>query len=222
MPAYESPYDVDTDIVIKSIRKVAECFDICGHFRILGGEPFLNQHLKEIIAEVPSEKCLKVSIPTNASIVPDDLELYARLREKRVTVVMGGYPSSAESQRKLISVLDQEGVMYELPHSDTWINYGEAVSRERSRKEHVRQFARCRLRAKSVLNGVMYYCPRHAHGFDLGIIPRNAGEYVDLLNNTASQNRREVRRLMWRHAPIEACKYCLRGIEKEEEIPRGV
>lgn len=221
MPAYEKPYDVDTDIIIRSIHKIGECFDICGQFRILGGEPLLNPNLKTIVAEIPSEKCLKISIPTNATIIPQDPELYSLLRNKRVTMVMGGYPSSAESQKKLIATLEREGIMYELPHSDAWINYGEVLRRERSEKELVRQFARCRLRSKSVLNGVMYYCPRHAHGCDLGIIPRNSGEYVDLLNNTADQNRREIRRLMWRHAPVEACRYCLRGTDEETGIPRG-
>lgn len=221
MPCYEKPYDVDSEIVVKSIQKLGECFDTCGQFRLLGGEPFLHPDLKRFIAEVPSKKCKKISIPTNATIVPQDPDLYEQLRQKQVTVVLGNYPSAAATQRELIAKLEREGVMYEIPQPGTWINFGEAVNYNREEKDLTRQFARCNLRSKSILDGVMYYCPRHGHGYDLGIIDRKPSEYVDILHNTKAQNRRQIRRLMWRHRPIEACKYCLRGTDDAVTIMRG-
>ena len=89
MPLYNKPYDVDSDTIIHSIRKLSECFDACGQMRILGGEPFLHPDLKRFVAELPSHKCKKISIPTNATIVPQDPELYEILRQKKVVIVMG-------------------------------------------------------------------------------------------------------------------------------------
>lgn len=221
MPLYDRPYDIDSETVIQSIRKISECFDACGQFRILGGEPFLHPELKRFISEIPEYKCKKISIPTNATIVPQDDELYDVLRRKNAVIVLGNYPSATETQQKLINRLEFEGIKYEIPKSDTWINYGELIKHNCKEKELKKQFARCNLRSKSLLNGVMYYCPRQGHSCDLGIVEPNSSEIVDVLNNTTRQNRRELRRLMWRHKPIETCKYCLRGTDKEATIPRG-
>ena len=221
MPYYEHPYDIDSETVIASIRKISECFDACEHFRLLGGETFLHPDLKRFIAEIPSEKCKKISIPTNATIVPNDPELYELLRKKRVTVLIGNYPAALETQEELIKRLEQERVMYEVPAPGTWTNYGKPIDYGRNKQALTEQFARCDLRNKSILNGVMYYCARYGHGYDLGIIDRKPGEYVDIFHNTTAQNRREICRLMWRHRPIEACKYCLRGTDKAIKIPRG-
>lgn len=221
MPLYDKPYDIDREMVINSIRKISECFDVCGNFRLLGGEPFLHPELKRFIAAIPSEKCKRVSIPTNAMIVPQDPELYHLLRLKNVTVVIGNYPTATASQQQLIARLEKEKVSYEISNQDAWIDYGKAIAHNRSKAELKKQFRQCNLRSKSLLNGFVYYCPRHAHGFDLGIVERKNSESVDLLHNSSSQNRRQLRRLMWRRKPIEACKYCLRGTDRATNISRG-
>lgn len=221
MPLYNKPYDVDSDTVIHSIRKLSECFDACGQMRILGGEPFLHPDLKRFVAELPSHKCKKISIPTNATIVPQDPELYEILRQKKVVIVMGNYPSAAKTQQELITRLELEGIQYEIPKPGTWINYGEPIDHNHTLRERTKQFACCNLRSKSLLNGVMYYCPRQGHGCDLGIIDKIEGEFVDVVNNTTAQNRKQLRRLMWRHKPVEACKYCLRGTNEAVSISRG-
>lgn len=221
MPYYNTPYDINSDIIIRSIKKVCDCIDTCGQLRILGGEPFLHPDIKKIISEIPDEKFRKISIPTNATIVPQDPELFELLRKKRVTLVIGNYPAASKTQNELIAKLDEEGVSYELPQQEMWINYGKPVKSNRNEKALMKQFARCNLRSKSLLNGILYYCPRHSHGFDIGIMDRKPGEYVDVLNNSKAQNRRQIRRLMWRHRPIEACKYCLRGTEEAVKISRG-
>lgn len=221
MPLYNKPYDIDTDIIIRSIKKICECFDVCGQIRILGGEPFLHPELKRIIAEIPVDKCKKISIPTNATIVPEDRELYKLLREKNVVIALGNYPSALDSQQELVKRLKAEGVRYEFPKSNTWIDYGEVINYNRQKKELAKQFTRCNLRSKSLLNGVVYYCPRYAHGSDIGVIKQTDSECVNILDNTNKQNRRELRKLMWRHTPVEACKYCLRGTNMAIDVNRG-
>lgn len=68
---------------------------------------------------------------------------------------------------------------------------------------------------------MMYYCPRAGHGHDLGVVCCKRGECVDLLHNTKRQNHRQIRRLMWRMRPVEACRYFQRGTEEAVKIPRG-
>lgn len=101
------------------------------------------------------------------------------------------------------------------------MDYGPVADHRVGAKELQRQFIRCYIPCKSLFNGRLYYCPHSAHGQDLGLIGCKPGEYVDALHNKNAQNRRQICRLMWRHRPIETCRYCLRGTDKAVEIPRG-
>lgn len=221
MQYYDAPYDVELDGILVSMRKVNAILDRCDEYKILGGEPFLYPHLAAVLEEIPSEKCGRVILFTNATIIPKDPALFDVMRRKRVVVTISNYPAARETQKKLIDTLERENVLYRVINSNTWIDHGPPVDHRTSAKELQRQFIRCFLPCKILFNGCLYYCPRSGHGQDLGLIVRKSGEYVDVLHNTNAQNRRQIRRLMWRRRPIEACKYCLRGTDKAVEIPRG-
>lgn len=224
IPLYTRPYDIDSEIILQSISKICECFDVCGEFVILGGEPFLYPDLKKIVEVIPSYKCKKILIPTNATIIPQDSDLYEVLRKKNVIIILGNYPSCAKAQKEIIERLEHEKIKYVIFKPGTqiaWTNYGKPIDYNRSKRELIKQFAKCNSCCKSLLNGMAYYCPRLGHGCDLKIIEKKSGEFVDVLNNTTAQNRRQLRRLMWRHKPVEACKYCLRGTDEAYAIARG-
>ena len=80
--------------------------------------------------------------------------------------------------------------------SGSWRDYGELADHGAAAKELDRQFIRCDMPCKSLLNGNLYYCPRSGHGYDLGMIEGKDGEYVDLLSNSKIRNKRQIRRLM--------------------------
>lgn len=223
MQYYEKPYHLDRETLLTSVRKLVESFDACDHLKLLGGEPFLYPDLKDVLEAIPREKLGKITIATNGTVIPTDPELFAVMRRKRVTVFFSNYAISQDTQQQFIELLEHKGITYEVAHSPAWIDYGAPVlsSRERGRCDLQRQFLNCHIVCKSLLNGCLYYCPRSGHGYDLGIIDRKPGEYVDILHNTTARNRREIRRLMWRHRPVEACKYCQRGTAAAVKIPRG-
>lgn len=220
MPYYHETHDANKDELITAMRKLNESFDRCGNYNILGGEPFLNPDLKYFLKEVPSERCNNVQLITNATIIPDDPELYEVMRQKCVHVLISPYPSNEESQKRLIKKLEQENVMY-IVYTRQWTDYGGPENHDASVKETKKQFARCEEVCKNLLNGKLYYCFRSAHCDDLEISRAGRDEYVDLLNNTVKQNRREIHRLMWRHKPLSACQHCLRGTDRNVCIPRG-
>lgn len=220
MPYYRKPYDADKNQLIAAMRKFNESFDWCCEYNILGGEPFLNPDLKYFLQEAPSEKCNQVRVVTNATIIPDDPELYEIMRQKHIRVKISEYPCNEETKKKLIEKFKQEHIKYSIPR-DVWTLYGPPEDHGASAREVRKQFCRCKVVWKNLLNGKLYYCFRSSHCDDLGIAKADKGEYVDLLNNTAKQNRREVRRLMWRHRPVTACRYCLRATDQNIAIPKG-
>ena len=221
MPYYQKSYHVNKEELIAAMRKLNESFDYCDHYNILGGEPFLNPNLKYFLEEAPSEKCHLVQVLTNATIVPKDQELLDVMRRKQIHVVISPYPSNEQSQKRLIEILEKNEIPYNL-YNRPWTDYGAPTDHGNSEKNVRKQFCRCDEVCKNLLNGKLYYCFRSSHCDDLGLIKADKGSYVDLLNNTREQNRREIRRLMWRHRPVEACRYCLKGTFENREIIRGV
>ena len=202
MQYYDEPCHVDRDVILDSMRKL---------------------NLVAVLEEVPSEKCGKVNLATNGTVIPEDPALFEVLRRKRINVFISNYPAAQETQKELINALERENVSYKVAKSNTWIDYGPVTDHGACAEELQHQFIRGSAVSafKSLFNGCLYYCARSGHGQDLGLIARKSGEYVDVLRNTNAQNRREIRRLMWRHRPIEACKYCQRGTDQARKIPRG-
>ena len=109
MPYYPHPYHMDKDRLIAAMRKLNEAFDWCDRYNILGGEPFLNPDMKYYLEEVPAEKCNRVQLVTNATIVPDDPELFDVMRRKKVIVLLSQYPVNQQTQKKLIAALEAGG-----------------------------------------------------------------------------------------------------------------
>ena len=220
IPYYKEPAHLDKDRVIASIRKLDEASDRIFHLNILGGEPFLDPDLKYILEAVPSEKCDLVQIVTNATIIPSDPELIDVMRRKKVVVLMSGYSQTEGSRNAFIEMLKREGVAYHV-YYPAWTDFGAPQDYHHDQKELKRQFFACKESCHNLRDGKLYACFRSSHGSALGLVPCGEDEYVDLLNNSAKENRKQLRRLIWRHRPLLACQYCLRGTAKNVGIVRG-
>ena len=220
MPYYKKPNHLNKDRVIAAMRKLAEAATWFDHFNILGGEPFLNPDLKFIMEEIPAEKSRLVQVLTNATIIPKDPDLFDVMRRKGVHVVITPYPSNESIREQLIAVLEKENVAWNYYYPQ-WTDYGEPRDYQKSICELWRQFIRCDEVCKNLFDGKLYYCFRCAHIYDLGFCHCKRYESVDLLKNTTAQNRRQIQRLMWRHKPFAACRYCLKSTDQNVSIPRG-
>ena len=220
IPYYKEPAHLDKDRVIASIRKLDEAADRIFHLNILGGEPFLDPDLKYILEAVPSEKCDVVQIVTNATVIPSDPELIDVMRRKKVVVLMSGYSQTEKVRNAFIEMLTREGIAYRV-YYPVWTDFGAPQDYHHSRSELKRQFFACGESCHNLRDGKLYACFRSSHGSALGLVPCEKDEYVDLLNNTTKQNRKELRRLIWRRKPLAACQYCLRGTDKNVGIVRG-
>lgn len=220
MPYYKNPNHLNRDQVIASMRKLAEAVDWFDHFNILGGEPFLSPDLKYIMEAIPAEKSRLVQVLTNATIIPKDPELFDVMRRKNVHVVITPYPSNVVTREQLIAVLERENVAWNF-YNRPWTDYGEPRDYRKSPRELRNQFVRCDEVCRNLFDGRLYYCFRSAHICDLGFCQCGKGEAVDLMKNTIVQNRKQIRRLMWRHKSLMACRYCLKGTNQNISIPCG-
>ncbi len=223
---YEKPYDVDTDIILKSVKKITKCCTEIARFRILGGEPFCNPNLKDIIKILPKKKIRDIVIVTNGTLIPNDKELIKVMQDKHVRIEISDYANYSYKKYELLNFLVENDIEYSIYHTNNWYDYGEFKNYHRGESEIKEQFLSCDIPCRSILNGCLYYCPRAAHGYDLGLIGRNEDEYIDLLKNSNRKNKQEVKKLIKRQNSIEACKYCLYGtkdcklIKVAEQLPK--
>lgn len=209
MHLYEKPYNVDKDIIVNTLKKLNSCVDEVYLFRILGGEPFCNPELKYYLNELPVNKFKKIVIVTNGTLVPKDMELIKLIKQKNITIEISNYGKYSKKKEELINLLEKENINFNLVDSSrVWYDYGILENKNRKEEEVKQQFLDCNTHCKSILNGGIYYCPRHSHGIDLGIIKRNNDEFVDLINNNDKLNKKQLKKLMLRKKYVEACKYC--------------
>lgn len=220
IPYYKKPEDLDKNMIIASMRKLNESFDWCNYYSVLGGEPFLDPDLKYILEEVPRQKCNVLQIETNGMApIPDDPELFDVIRRKHIHVTFTEYPGNHNSIKQFSAVLDKENIPYSVQRPQ-WTDFGPPIDQKRGPKELLQQFIACQSRTMSVLNGKLYYCFRCAHLCDLGFCGPDKGA-IDLLHNSARQNRRAIRKMIGRCRPLVSCQYCLRGTAENVKIDRG-
>lgn len=67
-----------------------------------------------------------------------------------------------------------------------------------------------------IINGELHYCYRSAHGMDLGLIPRNESDFVNLLSGDSMEVRNKLKNFVGLEY-ISACDYC-NGARKSVEV----
>lgn len=222
IPQYKNPYHANLEVLIQTLKKIDECVDRIGEFSILGGEPFLYPNLVEVISAIPRDKIRNAHITTNGTIVPHDKKLLDIIREKNIEIWFSDYNCSSKTQKEFIELCEKENISYHVKKGMVWHTFGDGSTNfNRSEKELKKQFLLCFSICKSIINGCVYQCPIHSHGCNLGKFERKAGEYVDLLHNTKKQNRKQLKKLMWRKTYVEACKYCKKGTDDFIFVNKG-
>lgn len=98
-------------------------------YNFLGGEPFLNKELKDIVAYVGerySDKVGKLGVTTNGTIIPSE-ETLIQLKKYNVTVSISDYTENVsyiEKIEKLIKKLDEWKIPYMKNHMTEWKDFG--------------------------------------------------------------------------------------------------
>ena len=207
---YQSQQDVNSEAVIKTIKKLQEFVDRIDDMQLIGGEPFCNPNLKYFIKAISLEKCKKVSVLSNGTILPNDPELFSLFKEKQITVVFSNYGALSHMQAEFIKELEAHHIPFIIGSSNSqWYDLGKGEVYQRSQRELNRQFSKCSSsQCISTLNGMVYICARSTHGNNLGIIKVPDDECVDLFRLDKKQFIRQMKKLLHRDRALTACKYC--------------
>jgi organic radical activating enzyme len=211
MQYYTAPKNGDPAVLMQAFDKMARSVDQFLEVRLLGGEPFMNKRIHEIVeALVAYPHVEKIAVFTNATIVPKGENLTS-LRHPKVYLDITNYGVLSRNHEKLIEVLDANQIAYNTHVPQTWTDSAKINYRERSETELKEMFARCCVNdVLTLLHGTLYRCPFSANAMNLEAVPRVATDFVELTDDSKdiAQIRGQIRDLYTARDYISTCSYC--------------
>ena len=210
MQYYKTPQNSDLELYKAGFDRLLKCVNTIFDLRILGGEPFVNRDMYKIIEWYHDlDKIKMISVFTNGTIMPGENNI-GQLKREKVRVHISDYGFNRDKILKLETVFDKNNVRYYVQPYDFWQDSGNLLKRNYTKEKKRYLFERCREReCFSYFNGRLYHCPRAAHGINIGAMPDIKEEYVDLMNNSISDDE-ILRQLKFQRNRnyIDACDYC--------------
>lgn len=221
MPYYQKPKDIDLNKYKSAFELLLANVDYIAELRILGGEPFMNSDMGQVIHWYhDSNKIQSISVYTNGTIIPNEAILKA-LQQDKVKVHISNYKINEDKIGKLIKVFDEYGIRYFLRDYDAWQDAGGIEFRDYSLEQKKAIFSVCFERnGYTFLKGLLHRCPRVAHAMNLCAIPDIKEDYVDLLHWSGSkvELKQQLKKLQ-DHSWLEGCNYCGGPDNHTQSIP---
>jgi organic radical activating enzyme len=217
MHYYENPKDVPTSQLIHDFSSFLDVIDFVNLINLIGGEPFLNRNLHEVLVFLfesdYKDKFNRLNIITNGTVIPDKLtiKVMSKYRDK-IFIDISNYGLKID---KLMKIFKENNIPHKLKEDETvWMVSGD-LSKQNMDKDTIRSlYSKCsyKIYCNTIFRGRYYICPRQAHGTNLKKIPDD-NNYIDL--NLPYEERlnkfKELKNLDY----IEACDYCTMGWDIE-------
>jgi len=223
MPYYnDRTWDLSREDALRDIEILLDTVDQIVEFGLIGGETFLYPHLAEMVERLNRcSRVHKISLVTNATLLPADEQLLLAMRNKKVFVEISDYGAISCRIKELTELLDRNKIRYVIaPMMANWYDFGLPEAHENSEEQMRRQYKACSMFCFSYIKGRIHVCPRSAHGVDLGLIPDHPCDYADLTNQTLSrEKRREAVQRILKLDFITACDFCNRGTPLYLKLP---
>ncbi len=233
------PYYKDSTIyTLEDIRKSLDIFfplvDFVFVFSYLGGEPFLNRELKDILRytyENYYTKIGRIEVVSNGSLIPDAMTLEA-MRRYHVLVRISDYTEHISYQKKLqkvIDILEKYEIAYSVEKSLEWVDFcfpGQDGKGQLPIKD-VRSHMLCCSPAFHGLNDEkFYYCHVAWSAEKAGLTVLKDSDYIELKNvGMDMEGKRhlvEYARGVMKESYVSLCAKCMGcGIDNHFVIPAG-
>ena len=229
------------DMTIEEAQKIlGAAFSVVDRIRTLhltgGGEPFLHPRLANLINTAMSyeDHFDRLMLFTNTTIPISQhvLDTIKRYKEK-VIVQLSLYGVNPQKEISIVKALVDEGITCKVEKYygqeqsfGGWVDFGDWQARNRMEEELDQVFHGCSV--TSVLggnwrthNGKVHWCSRSQRGMELGLIPDDTGDYVDLLNDNLSyQEKRDKFKQIANARYLSACDYCSGDAGTEDKAKR--
>jgi len=188
-----------------------------------GGEPFIHPQLAEII-NITMKYMIKfdrLMLFTNSvTAIKDDVFDLLRKHKDKIVVQMSLYGINPGREKKIVELIQSSGVECKIEKyygNDQsfggWVDFGVWESYARAPSELECVFRNCAITRHMsgnwrTRNGKVHWCSRSQRGMELGLIPNNPDDYVDLFDETSFDDKRGKFQQIAESRYITACDYC--------------
>ncbi len=217
MPLYKHPQDVEIELILHSLERFFNVVDRVFRVNVIGGEPFLYPHMDQVISYLNARpEVVKVYVPTNGTVMPENPALYEALRNPKNHVRISHYEAYDKKSGVLLQRLKDEGIDHSVKQfsADTfqWYDFGQYEKRNRTEEELEKQYYECAVEWMSLYRGRLYPCPRAAHSIDLGMQPAD-GNYIEIADDTIplEEMKRQLENFVYEKKYYPCCDRCDRG-----------
>ena len=189
---------------------------------ILGGEPFINKDLEEVISWCArSPKIGSIIVVTNGTIFPDESVLNS-LKNRKIIVGISWYPLKDQSTRiKFIEYCEENNIHYHI-RKDDWLDFGDfKTCRNYGIRKIKETFANCFLNKCVQYNdGILYRCTKTRLLMDQEISSPGTWECIAVDNIHSRKQMKKALGKFYSLKYLRACNYCNTGDELKA-IPLG-
>lgn len=223
-PYYHPPKHFDYNFLAETVDRYFKVVDSVGKFTISGGEPFIHEDLDKVITKISEyfNRIGVLEIITNGTVKPsgkllDVLEKY----KDNVSLMIDEYGHLSDKVGLISTLLQERGVDFRIrnygpdnPHCGGWVDFGDFSLKHGTKKEVEEKFSKCAYPRKlqfcfSIMDGEIHPCTPSRRCMELGIIPKDPDEYVDLFDDSISieEQRQKIRKILYSKS-LAACGYC--------------
>jgi hypothetical protein len=216
------------DMTVEEAERIlAAVFEVCGHITTLhltgGGEPFLHARLPELIGAAVkyADKFDRLMLFTN-STVPVKAELLDAMARNRgkLLLQLSQYGINPEREQATAKLMLDNGVNCKIEkyYGDDqsfggWVDFGKWEARGRTPDELEQIFKSCAVTRVMCGNwrtrdGKVHWCTRSQRGMELGLLPDNPDDYVDLFDATSVADKRARFERIAASRYLAACDRC--------------
>lgn len=221
LPLFEKPEDVPIKQIIDDFEIFFSGIDECIRITV-GGEPFLYPHLEEILHYLlEQEKVLGIMLITNSTILPKE-EIIKLLSEPKILIEVSDY-GDLERMSRLIHVLEDNAVNFDVLTEQTWTDMGGVECRNRGKEELRFQYLNCDQGRviKGIYNGKFYTCARSARMAALGAYSAENDCFELREEDKGSKVKTKILEMYYKEM-ADACNYCDLGTFPTKVIEAGV
>lgn len=219
---YNNPRNYDFGEIAGPVNQLLKRVDYIAEFRLLGGELFLNKDtLRVILTYCDNPKIGRILIYTNGTMIPDAQTIRA-LKHEKILVRISKYKQLSRHIDELVKLFQDENVACNVAYPSEWQDLGELMFRNYSESELEKVYSECQCKdIPTLLKSKIYPCPYAAHGANLGVIPENKFDSIDMAKCVFDKHelKRALEKLLYEQKYLTACGYCsgrnfnVKGIE---------
>lgn len=204
MQYYTKPQNISTADIFSSIDRLLESVDYIHEFRIIGGEPFVNPLIYDILEQLLSYERVRVATLFTNATIPLNHNRILSLPLDRLIFSVTDYGTLSPRTTEYESFFRQHDIAYRIHPPEYWTDSGTIVSDVKSIDEMKVLFSECcGKNLITLINDKLYRCPFAANIENLSPL------FSDPLNSVSvDASRSTLNSYLYDLDYIPACSFC--------------